>query len=345
MPEPVARHRPARRHLDAEIAVAVGHDLGLGAVEAGADPARRAPAGGGCGGRCRGAPRLDRVAAGVLPEGPADHEDPLAPSRSRGRAAARRRAGRGRCAPGAPGRGGRRGGALRSEATSLRPPRRRRQRGVDRRDHRRALADRAADALDRARAHVADGEDPGQARLERRLAGGGARHRRAGQHEAGAVERRACRGRPSRSRGRRRRRGRGCGSAVRSRLSPRRGRSRSRSRDACSGSPPSAVTSVSVSSSMFGVALDALDQVARHALAEIRPADQQVHPGGVDREVDRRLAGRVAAADQRHLGARAEPRLHRRGPVPDAAPLEPLDVAGSPAAGSARRWRSPRCAR
>ena len=62
-------------------------------------------------------------------------------------------------------------------------------------------------------------------------------------------------------------------------------------------------------------------------------------------EVDRRLAGRVAAADQRHLGAGAEPRLHRRGPVPDAAALEPLDVRRAPAGGSARRWRSPPCAR
>ena len=39
---------------------------------------------------------------------------------------------------------------------------------MDLRDDRGAFADRAADALDRARAHVADGEHAGHARLERR---------------------------------------------------------------------------------------------------------------------------------------------------------------------------------
>ena len=61
-------------------------------------------------------------------------------------------------------------------------------------------------------------------------------------------------------------------------------------------------------------------------LSQIRPADQQVHPARVAGEVDRGLAGGIAAADQRHLGAGAQPRLDRRGPVPDAAPLEALDV-------------------
>ena len=41
VPDPVGGHRPARRHLDAEIAVVVGLDQALGAIEAGAD-ARRA---------------------------------------------------------------------------------------------------------------------------------------------------------------------------------------------------------------------------------------------------------------------------------------------------------------
>ncbi len=39
-------------------------------------------------------------------------------------------------------------------------------------------------------------------------------------------------------------------------------------------------------------------------------------------EEHRRLPGRVAAADQRHFGLRAQPRLDRRCPVPDAATLE-----------------------
>ena len=71
-----AAHRPAGRHLDAEIAVAVGLDLELGAVEAGADAgaAHRAAA-----------DAADEVAelalrpapVGALPEGAADDEDPL----------------------------------------------------------------------------------------------------------------------------------------------------------------------------------------------------------------------------------------------------------------------------
>ena len=39
VPEPVGRHRAAGLHLDAEVAVAVGLDLDLGAEEAGADAA------------------------------------------------------------------------------------------------------------------------------------------------------------------------------------------------------------------------------------------------------------------------------------------------------------------
>ena len=76
VPEPVGRHRAAGGHLDAEVAVAVGQDLGLGAVEAGADP------------RAADRPAADAAdddaelplgrAAGVLPEGAADDEDRVA---------------------------------------------------------------------------------------------------------------------------------------------------------------------------------------------------------------------------------------------------------------------------
>src|SRR6266568_5264600 len=58
--------------------------------------------------------------------------------------------------------------------------------GVQRGDHLGTLADRGGDALDRAGAHVADGEDAGAARLQRML-------RRpallAGAHEALVVQR------------------------------------------------------------------------------------------------------------------------------------------------------------
>ena len=44
------------------------------------------------------------------------------------------------------------------------------------------------------------------------------------------------------------------------------------------------------------------------------------------REEHHGLSGRVAAADQRHLLARAELRLDRRGPIGDAGPLEHRQV-------------------
>ena len=151
VPAPVARHRPARRHLDAEIAVAVGLDLALGPVEARADA--------GAAHRPAADPaqdvahlRLDgRLAVGALPEGAADHEDPL------GRAVAAiglqhhaARAAR-RCAPAAPAPAAGRGGPSRARRQAASGRVGGRQRGVDRRHHRRALADRAADALDRSR--------------------------------------------------------------------------------------------------------------------------------------------------------------------------------------------------
>ncbi len=71
---------------------------------------------------------------------------------------------------------------------------------------------------------------------------------------------------------------------------------------------------------------DAVDQVARHGRLEPAPAHDQVQaldPGGEEHD---RLAGRVAAADQRHLLALAELRLDRRGPVGDAGTLEGREI-------------------
>jgi hypothetical protein len=61
---------------------------------------------------------------------------------------------------------------------------------VDAGDDRSALADRAADALDRAGAHVADREDAGDARFERCALTGraGLRAGASGDDEAGLVE-------------------------------------------------------------------------------------------------------------------------------------------------------------
>ncbi len=71
------------------------------------------------------------------------------------------------------------------------------------------------------------------------------------------------------------------------------------------------------------VVLDAPDQVARHALREALGAHEHVHALGRLREEHRRLAGRVAAPDDHQLLAGAELRLHERGAVVHAGPLEP----------------------
>ena len=60
-----------------------------------------------------------------------------------------------------------------------------------------------------------------------------------------------------------------------------------------------------------------LAQVARHALGEVGAPDHQGHALGIPRQVDRRLTGRVAAADDDHRFAR-ERRGLRAGGVEDA---------------------------
>ena len=55
-------------------------------------------------------------------------------------------------------------------------------------------------------------------------------------------------------------------------------------------------------------------------------AHEHVHAPGRLREEDRRLAGRVAAADDDHLLAGAELRLHERRAVVHAGALEPRQV-------------------
>src|SRR5260370_785396 len=84
--------------------------------------------------------------------------------------------------------------------------------------------------------------------------------------------------------------------------------------------------------------LDALDQVARHAGAKAAAADHHVNLAGVARQKHRGLAGGIAAAHQHDLLLRAQPRLDWRGPVPDAAALELLQVfdLGPPVTRAAR---------
>ena len=67
--------------------------------------------------------------------------------------------------------------------------------------------------------------------------------------------------------------------------------------------------------------LDPADRIARHRLREPATADQDVDRPGVAGQVDRPLTGRVAAAHDDHFDPRAQLRLHRRGPVIQAAAL------------------------
>ena len=88
---------------------------------------------------------------------------------------------------------------------------------------------------------------------------------------------------------------------------------------------------------------DALDQIARHAGLEAAAAHQQPHLLHLAGQIDSRLSGRIAGADQRHLLAGAEPRFDAARP--SSARASPRIARGwrHPAGGSARRWRSPRC--
>ena len=88
-------------------------------------------------------------------------------------------------------------------------------------------------------------------------------------------------------------------------LSLRRRSRRSRQRHAPPGRPvarrAAAITSVCGMQLDVGRGLDAIDQVARHAGGQARRRAPACAPGGVLRQEHRRLAGRVAAADQHHL--------------------------------------------
>src|SRR6266700_4178693 len=67
---------------------------------------------------------------------------------------------------------------------------------------------------------------------------------------------------------------------------------------------------------------DAVDQIARHAGGKAASAHEHMDFGGMLCEEYRGLAGRITAADEDHLAARAHFGFERGGPVPDAAALE-----------------------
>ena len=67
---------------------------------------------------------------------------------------------------------------------------------------------------------------------------------------------------------------------------------------------------------------DAVDQIARHFRGQARPAHQEPDLLHLARQINHRLAGRISGADQRHLLARAQLCLERRGPIVHARAFE-----------------------
>ena len=71
---------------------------------------------------------------------------------------------------------------------------------------------------------------------------------------------------------------------------------------------------------------DLVDQVVRHALGQRVAAHHQRHPARMVGEVQRRLAGRVAGADEEDVLAVGRARLAARGAVEDALADEPVEA-------------------
>src|ERR1700691_806008 len=183
-----------------------------------------------------------------------------------------------------------------------------------------AFANRAADPFDRARPHVADREHARHGRFKRRRGRGPIARSNPGDHEARFIERHAAWQPLSR----------GIGADEQKNVAD-------RSFGLFTGatiSPPHALEigagraaernelSLSHELDVRGRG-NAIDQVARHAFGEARPSDHHAHLGRVRGQKHRALTGRIAAANQSDLFARAQPGLDLRGPVPDSAPLKP----------------------
>jgi len=75
-----------------------------------------------------------------------------------------------------------------------------------------------------------------------------------------------------------------------------------------------------------GKSLDAVDQVARHAGLQARPAHQDPDLGDLARQIDHRLTGRIAGAHQGHLLPGAELAFERRSPIVHARRLEGFEA-------------------
>src|ERR1700676_5225412 len=171
------------------------------------------------------------------------------------------------------------------------------EKAVQRGDHLRPLADRAADPLDRPRAHIANGENAGYRGFQRR--------RRlpvvpfvmhAGHYKTGAVDGDAAAVEPA---------GGGIGADeqeqivdVESAFFARKAAAPAHALKGATGRAFEADHLAVEHQLDIRRRLDALDQVLRHAGAEAAAADHHVNLAGMAREENRGLACGVAAADQ-----------------------------------------------
>ena len=182
----------------------------------------------------------------------------------------------------------------------------------------RSLADRGGDPLDRAVAHVADGEHAGHRRLERQRV---ARPANVASPRTVSGSERSVRTKPLASSATASSSQAVAGSAPMKQKSPEHstvaalagGRVLERHVSRCS-SPASARTSVVAEQLDPRVGVDPLDEVVRHAVREVGAADRDRHAAALLREVDRGLAGGVAATDDDHRLAAARCALRDRSP-------------------------------
>ena len=115
---------------------------------------------------------------------------------------------------------------------------------------------------------------------------------------------------------------------------------RQRTASSMPSAPSSALICVRVTHLDIGQSGDAVDQIARHACRQVRAAHEQPDLGDLARQIDHRLARRIAGADQGDLLPGAKLRLQRRCPIMHARRLRMPPDPSPRAADSERRWRS-----
>src|SRR5262249_10314859 len=81
-----------------------------------------------------------------------------------------------------------------------------------------------------------------------------------------------------------------------------------------------------------GVGLDARHEILRHRFGEVPPAHGELHGTPLLREVERRLSGRIATADDDHGRTATDTRLEIGRGVEDARTFEPLEIVDLEAA-------------